>query len=305
MLAVWEAAALMPASVVPAFQISTGLPVSSDLRPTSRRRPRIGRALQIGEGQRRAGIVEECREQLGHGDVRLVARGDAVAKAHALRLGEIDDGVAEAAGLERARHRTGAEIGLVRDAAEGGPHARLDREHALAVGADDAHAALGDCARLSSASSLRPSAPVSRKPAVSTTANGMPALPQSRMALATPGAGTATTARSHGSFSDIDVGIAREPVQLGILGIDREDAALVAGILERLDRVAADAGEVGGRADDGDAFGMEQTLEAQGQPLPRDPRPKANNKSPLPSSIFLRKSSALAVAVRNSQGGAP
>ena len=134
----------MPASVVPAFQISTGLPVSSDLRPTIEERPRVGRALQIGEGQRRAGIVEEGREQLGHGDVGLVAGGDAIAKAHALRLGEVDDGVAEAAGLEGARHRAGAEIGLVGDAAEGGPHPRLDGEHALAVGADDAHAALGD-----------------------------------------------------------------------------------------------------------------------------------------------------------------
>ena len=65
---------------------------------------------------------------------------------------------------------------------------------------------LSATAVLSSASSLRPSAPVSRKPAVSTTANGMPALPQSRMALATPGAGTATTARSHGSFSAITSG---------------------------------------------------------------------------------------------------
>ena len=59
---------------------------------------------------------------------------------------------------------------------------------------------LSATAFFSSASSLRPSSPVSRKPAVSTTAKGMPALPQSRMALATPGAGTATMARSQGSF---------------------------------------------------------------------------------------------------------
>ena len=188
----------MPASVVPAFQISTGLPVSSDLRPRSSRRPRIGRALQIGEGQRRAGIVEEGREQLGHGDVDLVAGGDAVAKAHALRLGEVDDGVAEAAGLEGARHRAGPKIGLVGDAAERRPHPRL--RWRACPGSWGRRCARRSRRRRasSSASSLRPSAPVSRKPAVSTTAKGMPALPQSRMAWATPGAGTATTARSHG-----------------------------------------------------------------------------------------------------------
>ena len=54
-------------------------------------------------------------------------------------------------------------------------------------------------ARFSSASSVRPAGPVSRKPAVSTTAARMPALPQSRMASGTPAAGTATTARSHGA----------------------------------------------------------------------------------------------------------
>ena len=143
--------------------------------------------------------------------------------------------------------------------------------------------------------------PVSRKPAVSTTAKGMPALPQSRMACAHAGAGTATTARSHGASMRHGVGIALEAVHLRILGIDGKDAALVAGGLQRLDRVAADAGEVGRGADDGDAARMEKTLEAQGQPLPRDPLPKANNKSPLPSSIFLRKSSVLG-SVRNTKG---
>ena len=78
---------------------------------------------------------------------------------------------------------------------------------------------LSATAVFSSASSLRPSAPVSRKPAVSTTANGILALPQSRMALATPGAGTATMARSHGSFSDSDIRVAGKPVQLGYLGL--------------------------------------------------------------------------------------
>ena len=125
-------------------------------------------------------------------------------------------------------------------------------------------------ARFSSSSSLRPSAPDSRKPAVSTTAKGMPALPQSRIAWTTPGAGTATTASSHGDGDRHDVGKAREPVQLRIPGIDGEDAAAVAGVLQRLERVAADAGDVGGGADDGDALWMEKTLEAQGKPSPRD-----------------------------------
>ena len=72
--------------------------------------------------------------------MRLEATAGEIRRKH---LGEIDDGVAEAAGLEGARDRAGAEIGLVGDAAESGEHARLDGEHALAVGADDAHARLG------------------------------------------------------------------------------------------------------------------------------------------------------------------
>ena len=121
---------------------------------------------------------------------------------------------------------------------------------------------LSSTARLSSSSSLRPSAPVSRKPAVSTTANGMLALPQSRIACATPGAGTATMARSHGCADRHGVRIALEPVHLRILRIDEIQAALVAGILERLDRMPADAGEVRRCPDDGNGLRVKQALEA-------------------------------------------
>ena len=117
-------------------------------------------------------------------------------------------------------------------------------------------------ARFSSSSSLRPSAPVSRKPAVSTTANGMPALPQSRTACATPGAGTAMMARSHGCADRHGVRIALEAVHLRILRIDEIQAALVAGVLERLDRMPADARQVRRCPDDGNRFGVKQALEA-------------------------------------------
>ena len=66
--------------------------------------------------------------------------------------------------------------------------------------------------------------------------------------LAAVADGLGDAGRRHGHDGQVarllhrhDVGIALESVQLGILGIDREDAALVAGVLERLDRMAADA----------------------------------------------------------------
>ena len=261
MFAVWEAAALMPASVVAAFQIITGLPVSKRLAAHVQQAARIGRAFEVGEDRASAGVVEKGGEQLRRIDVGLVAGGYAVAEAQALRLGEVDDRISEAAGLKRARHRARAEVRLVGDAAERGPHPRLQRQHALAVGADDAHAGLGNRAL------------------------------QLVLELAALGTGLPEAGGQHHRKRDLRLAavadrlrdgrcrhrddgevarlpdrrrirIALEAVQLGILGVDREDAALEAGTLQRLDRVPADAGEVGGRTDDGDAARVEQALEA-------------------------------------------
>ena len=217
---------------------------------------RVRRALEIGEGERRAGVVEKGREQLGGGDVDLVAGGDAVAKAHALRLGEVDDGVAEAAGLEGARHAAGLQLGLVGDAAERGPHPGLDGEHALAVGADDAHARLGQ----HPLQLLLQLAPLGSRLAKAGGEHhrerdaGLAAVADR---LDDAGRGDRDHRQLARRGDGHDVRIAREPVQLRIPGIDGKDAAAVAGVLQRLERVAADAGDVGGRADDGDALWME------------------------------------------------
>ena len=88
-----------------------------------------------------------------------------------------------------------------------------------------------------------------------------------------------------------DVGIAGKPMQLPILGIDGVDAARIAGILERLDRLPADAGEVGRCADDGDALRMEKSLEAQDVTShATDLQP--DNKSRSRASIFLARAAA-------------
>jgi hypothetical protein len=62
--------------------------------------------------------------------------------------------------------------------------------------------------------------------------------------------------------------IAGEAVHLRILGIDGKDTTPVAGRLQRLDRMAADAAQVSRCADDGDAAWMEQGIEAQGGGAP-------------------------------------
>jgi hypothetical protein len=216
----------------------------------------VRRALEIGEGERRAGVVEEGREQLWRRDVHLVARGDAIAKAHALRLGEVDDGVAEAAGLEGARHAAGLQLGLVGDAAERGPHPGLDGDHALAVGADDAHAGLGQhpFQLLLQLASLR-----SRlaKAGGEHHREGNAGLAAVANCLDDAGRGDRDHRQLARRGDGHDIRKAGEPMQLRIPGIDGKDAAAVAGVLQRLERVAADAVDVGGSADDGDALWME------------------------------------------------
>ena len=127
--------------------------------------------------------------------------------------------VAEAARLERARHRARPEIGLVGDAAEGRPHARLHRQHALAVGADDAHAALGDGALqlLLQLAALGAGLAEARGQHHGERDAGLAAVADRR------GDGR----RRHGDDGEVagpidrdGVGIALEAVHLGILGID-------------------------------------------------------------------------------------
>ena len=196
------------------FQISTGLPVSSDLRPTSSRPRASGVPSMTPNTMSRAGIVEKRRQQFRHRDVGLVARRHAVAEADALRLGEIDDGVAEAARLERARYAarvadrspptTEPNTAHIRSCSEIRPWQLGPIRRTPAVAATAVKLLLR---------AWRRPAPVSRKPAVSTIAKPMPASPQSRTACATIAAGTAMIATSHGWPIDWQIGKARQARQ--------------------------------------------------------------------------------------------
>ena len=244
-----------------------GLAGLERLAPQVEEAARIGRAFQVGERQRRAGIVEERLQQLRRGDVDLVAGRHAVAKTQSLRLGQIDDGVAETARLEGARDRAGPQIRLVSDTAEHGPHPVLHRQHALAVRPDDAHACLVEHPLQLSfeLASIGPCLAESCRQHHRKADAGLAAVAdrlrhrrgwhrdQRQLARLVDGAG---------------IGIALEPVQLLVLGIDRKDAARIAGVLQRLDRLPADAGEIGGRADDGNAPRMKQFLKAHARRSP-------------------------------------
>ena len=109
-----------------------------------------------------------------------------------------------------------------------------EREHALAVGPDDAHAAFLDGALQLGFELATLGAGLAE---TGREHHGMadPGPPQSRIALATAGAGTAMMARSHGCPIDWASGIALEAVHLLILRIDQKDAAFVAGVLHGLD----------------------------------------------------------------------
>ena len=233
------------------------------LAPHLQEAPGVRRPLQIGKAERGALVVQEGGKQLRHVDVGLVARRHAIAEAHALGLGQVDHGIAEAAGLERARHAAGAELGLVGDAAECRIDARLQGQHALAVGADDAHAALGD-GPLQLLLELAPFGPRLAEA-------GRQHHRKRNGSLAAVAQRLAHCRRRHGHDGKVarltdraGVGMALEAVQLPILGIDEMDRALVARVPERLDRVPADAGEIRRSADDGDGTWMKETLEAHG-----------------------------------------
>ena len=235
------------------------------LAPNIQQAPRVGRTFHVGEHNRRAGIVQKRRQQLRHVDVGLVARRHADAEADALRLGEVHDRIAEPARLERARHRARTEFRLVRHAAERRPHARLDRQHALAVGADDAHAAFLDRAH----QLVLELAPFG----AGLTEAGGEHHRERNAGLAAIAHRLRHAGRRHGDDGQVarladrhGVRIALEPVHLGILRIDEIQAALVARVLERLDRMPADARQVRRCPDDGNRFGVKQALEAHEDP---------------------------------------
>jgi hypothetical protein len=146
----------------------------------------------------------------------------------------------------------------------------------LAIGADDANAALGD----RSAELLLQLAPLSSGLAEAGGQHDR----KWNAGLAAVADGLRHTRGRNGDDGQVagrpdrrDIRIAREPVQLAVLGVDEKNRAGVAGVLQPLDRLAADAGEIRGRADDGNAAGLEQALEAQGGPPAWQPRHLANS----------------------------
>src|SRR5262245_9526693 len=86
---------------------------------------RVGRAFEVGEDHRSAGVVEEGGKQLGGVDVGLVARRYAITKTETLGLRQVDDSIAEPTRLESARDIARTKVGFVGNAAECRPNARL------------------------------------------------------------------------------------------------------------------------------------------------------------------------------------
>ena len=221
----------------------------------------VRRAFHHSEHQVRAGIVEERRQQLRHRHIGLVARRDAVPEPHALRLGEIDDGIAEAARLERAGYAARLQLGLLRHRPEHRPHPLLQRDQALAVRTDQPHVGL--------ASHL-----LELGFELGAGRAGLAESGGKDDGEADAGCATVTNRLSHqrgrhGYDGDVawrlDRGAGRKACQAGDLGItriDRKDPALVAGPLQRPQRVTADPGRIRRRADDCYAARMEQAFEA-------------------------------------------
>ncbi len=223
--------------------------------------PAVADPLDEADQDPRPLVVDVGLEKFRGGHVGLVPGRHQIAEPDAGGFALRDDAEAEAAALRDAGHRAALELRLEAEHPEGRVQARRQVEVALAVRADDPHAAFpGGVEHL----------PLERDSLLAHLAESRAVDHGERDALASALADRLDDAcAAHGHDGDVarpvdrgDGRVAAQARDLGMLRVDRVHAARVAERGQELDRLPADAPQVVRSPDDGDAARIEEQVPA-------------------------------------------